>query len=271
MDLIETFRQLVPVPIRRRITAPYWWWYNRARHQLAMPFDSRWRRSQARLPEFRNRHVGRRCFILGNGPSLKETNLGRLKDEFTFGLNRAYLLFSELGFTTNYLVIVNTLVVEQCADDLRQLAVPQFVTWRGRRWLGGDDHAIYLDTDYTGPETFATDVTGRVFEGSTVTFVAMQLAYYMGFEDVILIGVDHNFTTQGQPNVTVESQGEDPNHFSPDYFGKGFRWQLPDLEASERAYRLAKDAFEADGRRVRDATLDGKLQVFPKVDYDDLF
>ncbi|MGA9192304.1 MAG: hypothetical protein WBZ24_11265, partial [Anaerolineales bacterium] len=104
-----------------------------------------------------------------------------------------------------------------------------------------------------------------------VTFVAMQQAYYMGFEDVILIGVDNNFTTQGQPNETVESQGDDPNHFSPDYFGKGFRWQLPDLEASERAYRLAKNAFEADGRRVRDATLGGKLQVFPKVDYDDLF
>ena len=93
----------------------------------------------------------------------------------------------------------------------------------------------------------------------------------MGFAEVILVGVDHNFETQGQPNSTVISSGEDPNHFSPDYFGKGFRWQLPDLEGSERAYRMAKAAYELSGRRVLDATVDGKLKVFPKVDYSALF
>jgi hypothetical protein len=130
---------------------------------------------------------------------------------------------------------------------------------------------MYLDTDYTPPESFATDVSGRVFEGSTVTYVALQLAYHMGFDDVILVGVDHNFETKGPANITVVSHGADQDHFSPEYFGKGFRWQLPDLEASERAYRLAKRAFEADRRRVRDATVGGKLTIFPKVDYDDLF
>jgi hypothetical protein len=69
----------------------------------------------------------------------------------------------------------------------------------------------------------------------------------------------------------VESQGADPDHFSPSYFGKGFRWQLPDLEGSERGYRLARQAFEKDGRRVVDATLGGKLTVFPKVEFDSLF
>ena len=104
-----------------------------------------------------------------------------------------------------------------------------------------------------------------------MTYVALQLAFYMGFQQVILIGVDHNFSTQGKPNTTVISQGEDKDHFHASYFGKGFRWQLPDLETSERAYRLAKQAFEAAGREVLDATIGGKLQVFPKVDYDQLF
>ena len=93
----------------------------------------------------------------------------------------------------------------------------------------------------------------------------------MGFETVILIGVDHNYTTQGQPNTTITSQGDDPNHFNPNYFGKGFRWQLPDLETSERGYRLAQNTYEAAGRQVIDATVGGKLQIFPKVDYDSLF
>jgi hypothetical protein len=93
----------------------------------------------------------------------------------------------------------------------------------------------------------------------------------MGFEQAILIGVDHNFVTQGQPNTTVVSQGDDPNHFSAGYFGKGFRWQLPDLETSERAYRMARQAYERAGRQVMDATVDGKLTVFQKCSYTALF
>jgi hypothetical protein len=93
----------------------------------------------------------------------------------------------------------------------------------------------------------------------------------MGFQKVILIGVDHNFVTQGKPNATVTSQGDDPNHFAPGYFGKGFRWQLPDLDTSERSYAMARQAYESAGRQVVDATVGGKLTVFPKVDYDSLF
>jgi hypothetical protein len=93
----------------------------------------------------------------------------------------------------------------------------------------------------------------------------------MGFEKIILIGVDHNFTTTGPAHQTVTSKGDDPNHFHAGYFGKGFRWQLPDLETSELAYRLARDAYEKDGRTVLDATVGGKLTVFPKVNYNTLF
>ena len=157
------------------------------------------------------------------------------------------------------------------SKEIMALDVPRFVSWRGRKWLRRDPDIVYLDTDYTPPPTFSPDVSGRVFEGSTVSYVALQLAYYMGFEEVILIGVDHSFTTKGDPNVTIVSNGEDPNHFSAEYFGKGFRWQLPDLEASERAYRMAREAFEASNRRILDATIGGKLDVFPKVNYTDLF
>jgi hypothetical protein len=93
----------------------------------------------------------------------------------------------------------------------------------------------------------------------------------MGFRKVILIGVDHNFSTKGRPNTTIVSQGEDPDHFDANYFGKGFRWQLPDLETSERAYRMARENYAAVNREVLDATVDGKLTVFPKINYNSLF
>jgi hypothetical protein len=93
----------------------------------------------------------------------------------------------------------------------------------------------------------------------------------MGFEQVILVGVDHNSNVPGKANATVVSQGDDPNHFHPGYFGKGFRWQLPDFETSEIGYRLARQAYEADGRQILDATIGGKLTIFPKTDYSSLF
>jgi uncharacterized Rossmann fold enzyme len=230
-----------------------------------------WRReTNRRLLALKDSRRGERCFIIGNGPSLRQTDLTRLRSEYTFGMNRIYMLFSELGFTTSYYVSINDLVVEQCAADVQKLKLPIFVSWRARRWLQPAENIHFLYTSYTGPK-FSRQVTGRVWEGATVTNVALQLAYYFGFEKVILIGVDHNFTTQGKPNTTVVSQGDDPNHFSPGYFGKGFRWQLPDLETSEMGYRMARHAFEQDGRQVVDATIGGKLRVFPRVEYDSLF
>lgn len=230
-----------------------------------------WRReSIARLKQYQNIHRGKRCFIIGNGPSLKQTDLSLLRNEITFGMNRFYLSFPELGFPCSYYVAMNDLVVEQCAEDIRKLDLPRFISWRGRRWLPLDDGTQFIYTTYTGPG-FSRDITRRVWESATVTYVALQLAYYMGFSTVILIGVDHNFVTAGKPNTTVVSQGDDPNHFDPRYFGKGFRWQLPDLETSEVGYRLAREAFEGDHRQVLDATFGGKLKVFPKVTYSTLF
>lgn len=264
-------KQSTPAPVWSRASGFYWWWYNRGRHRLAASLSPRWRRSLRDLRGFANSHLGQRCFIIGNGPSLRQTDLMRLQGEVTFGLNRIYLLFDELGFATTYYVAVNTLVIEQSAEEIRRLTMPKFLTWRSRNWTAEDPKVVFLDADYTGEETFTKDLTDRVFEGGTVTYVALQLAYYMGFAEVILVGVDHRYVTTGPANLTVESQAADPNHFHPDYFGKGFRWQLPDLPASERAFRLARQTFEQDGRRVLDATIGGMLTVFPKATYTDLF
>lgn len=257
-----------------------WYALHRARQWPAATFHP-WRRSSMHhLANIRNAYQGKRCFIIGNGPSLKKTDLSRLQGEYTFGMNRIYLLFPELGFTTTFFLSVNDLVIEQCAPDILALPIPKFLSWRShdiiRPVLGKEGHIpeapplVFLHTTYTGPR-FATDARQRMWEGATVTYVALQLAYHMGFDQAILIGVDHNFSTQGKPNTTIVSQGDDPDHFSGNYFGKGFRWQLPDLVTSEQAYALAQAAFADAERQILDATIGGKLTVFPKVDYGTLF
>ncbi len=230
-----------------------------------------WRReSIRRLSELKDIHKDQRCFIIGNGPSLKKTDLSLLKREFTFGMNRIYLGFEEMGFETSYFLTINSLVIEQCADDIRRLKMPRFVSWRSRSLIGQAPDLNFLHTTYTGVK-FAQDVRGRVWEGGTVTNVALQLAFHMGFQQAILVGVDHSYSAQGKPNSTVVSQGDDKDHFHVNYFGKGFRWQLPDLETSEKGYQLVRGSYEAAGRQVLDATVDGKLSIFPKVVYESLF
>jgi hypothetical protein len=67
------------------------------------------------------------------------------------------------------------------------------------------------------------------------------------------------------------SKEADPDHFHLKYFADGTRWQLPDLRTSEYAYELANEAFKTDGREILDATVGGKLDIFPKVNFYDLF
>ena len=196
-------------------------------------------------------------------------DLGPLASEVTFGLNRIYLAFDTMGFATTYYVSVNRLVIEQCAGDITQLPMPKFLSWACRDLVSSSPTTTYIPS--RPRPHFSKNPEWGVWEGATVTYVALQLAYFMGFSQVILVGVDHSFKTKGPPHRAVVSQGPDQDHFSPDYFGKGFRWQLPDLERSERAYRMARRAYEHDRREVLDATAGGNLMVFRKVDFETLF
>lgn len=226
-------------------------------------------RNLNRLRGYKDLHKGERCFILGNGPSLSRMDLTRLRGEITFGLNRIYLLFETLGFATTYLAVVNKYVIAQFAGELLSQPCPKFMSWYSREDLGRSGEILYLRPGTR--ERFSRNPLTGIWEGATVTFVAMQLAYYMGFTTIVLIGVDHSFKTNGPAHRLVTSEGEDENHFHPGYFGKGTKWQLPDLATSERAYRLAREAFESDGRTILDATEGGKLNIFNKISYTELF
>jgi hypothetical protein len=269
----QSLKSIIPAPILQFARNTYD--AIRRLPQLPDAYLHPWRReSIRRLAALKDVHKGQRAFIIGNGPSLKQTDLTKLKNEFTFGMNRIYLLFPELGFSTTYFCSINDLVIEQFSADILALPMPKFLAWRSHRHfdpqLPINQLPTFVYTTYTGPR-FAPDVSGRVWEGATVTNLALQLAFHMGFEQVILIGVDHNFTSKGDANKIVVSQGDDPNHVSPNYFGKGIKWQLPDLDTSEIGYTFARDAYQKAGRKVLDATVGGKLTIFPKVDYNSLF
>ncbi|MFM6402382.1 hypothetical protein, partial [Planktothrix sp.] len=209
--------------------------------------------------------------IIGNGPSLNEMDLSFLKHEICFGTNKIYLGFERWEFSPTYYVAVNPFVIEQSVDEIRKISCPKFIGNRGISYFDPTDDIIFIKTFPSPGESFSKIPDVGLNEGCTVTYVAMQLAYYMGFSEVVLIGVDHHFVTQGTPHQAVVSDGDDPNHFDPRYFGQGLKWQLPDLENSEKSYQVAKQVFEESGRKIIDATVNGRCRVFSKQDYRLIF
>jgi hypothetical protein len=121
---------------------------------------------------------------------------------------------------------------------------------------------------------FAADCTGQIFCGQSVTIINLQLAFHMGFKEVILIGMDFSYTIPDdaeQSGYQIRSQGPDPNHFHPDYFGKGKTWKQPKLDRVLASYALAKQVYESAGRRIVNATPGGELHLFDRVPYESLF
>ncbi|MCZ7627098.1 MAG: hypothetical protein M5R38_16200 [Candidatus Methylomirabilis sp.] len=128
---------------------------------------------------------------------------------------------------------------------------------------------------------FSLEAHNYVIQPYTVTVTALQLAYFLGFEPIYLIGCDTNYVV---PN-TVFKEGEetehgkmfftstaddDSNHFSPDYFGKGRKWHNPQVANMIWHYQMAHEALSIAGRHIYNATVGGKLEVFPRIDFNEL-
>lgn len=211
---------------------------------------------KSKIEDFHNIHRDESCIIIGNGPSLRDVPFDFLNKNITFGTNKIFLF---KGFTPNYYVSVNPLVIVQSWHEIITMKAPVFIS----EVFAEKDmpETYYLHS--MRPPLFSYDPSRYVYEGHTVTFVCLQLAFFMGFTKVGLVGVDHRFIYEGEPNEEKVMEGDDPNHFDPNYF-KGQRWNNPDLARSEEAYKMALEAFESVGRKIVNLTLNSALEVFPK-------
>lgn len=223
------------------------------------------------IKSLKGKYKGKRCFIIGNGPSLNEQNLTLLKDEFTIGSNYIYMNYEKMGFYPTIFTIVNYLVAEQRIDEINNLPesikiFPYFLNY----CIEKDDRTFFLNS--AAVKEFSTDLTKNISWQSTVTFFNMQLAYYLGFDEVYLIGVDNSYIQpkNGVEGSMVEQEEDDPNHFCNTYF-KGLTWQKADTNAMEYVYYLTKEIFDNSQQKIYNATHGGKLEVFERVKYENLF
>lgn len=220
-------------------------------------------RSRKILKAYKDKYTGKKAVIVCNGPSLLKTDLSLLEGVFTFGLNKINLLFDKSNFRPSCIVAVNPFVIEQNADFYNQTDIPLYLSSWGVKLINKRISVTFLHS--STQSKFAQDCSVSICYGHTVTFTAMQLAFHMGFKDVALIGCDHNFATKGAANKTVISREKDDNHFDKNYFAGGVKWQLPDLFQSEINYTIAKNMYEATGKRIVNCTEGGNLEIFPKT------
>lgn len=205
------------------------------------------------MKQFYNIHKGQRAIIACNGPSLNDIDMSLIKDEIVFSLNRGYLK-KELPIT--YAVVVNKKVEEQWGNEIVKLPAKAIFS----NSLNG---TVKLRWTADVP-SFQPNIHLPMWQGHTVTYVALQIAYYMGFAKVGLIGCDHSF-----PHMKSQLTGDDINHFDPNYFPRGSKWDLPNLKMSEVAYTLAKNAYSKDGRKIYNCSTKTNLDVFDKTSLEE--
>ena len=234
--------------------------------KISWSYSSFAKENKIGLSKFKNKHKNKRCILIANGPSLKGMDLSFLKNEISFGLNRIYLAYDDYNFKNDYLVCINNLVLTQFSDELEKQPMPKFFNWSERGLFKNINNLNFIYRSFWGNK-FGKDLSVSSNPAATVTYAALQVIYYMGFKEVIIIGMDHNFLTKekNRPNKTeVRDEAVDVNHFHPNYFPKGSKWDTPDLVSSEYFYKIARHEFENDDRKIIDCTVGGKCQIFEK-------
>jgi GT2 family glycosyltransferase len=238
----------------------------------------------ADLLAMKDKWRGERCVIIGNGPSINQTDLTKLKNEFTFAVNGIFYKSAEMGFDPTFYVVEDSAVMKENIDAIKAYRghYKLFPTLYRDLHPKDDNVAFFMmnrgfyekeSPQYCIPR-FSTDAARRVYCGQSVTHINLQLAYYFGFSEVYLIGVDFSYVipdTAIRKGDLIISTEDDQNHFHGDYFGKGKTWKDPKLHRVKLNYELARDMFAADGRKVFNATKGGALEVFERAEYDVVF
>ncbi len=229
----------------------------------------------------RNRHLGHRCFVIGNGPSLTLEDLNKLRFEYTFASNKIFLVFDETEWRPTYFSCEDPLVMQQNGAVISSLKRTTKIFPKHMLQYMKREPCSYFIKFIPAPtilnpkrsltdRDFSYDLTEGIHWGSTITYSLIQQAVFMGFKEIYLLGIDHSYTVPDKKvNGCYVCEGE-VNHFHKNYRVKGEKWNEPRADVLEVSYKYAKKACEAVGVSIFNASRKTKLDVFEKVHLDDV-
>ena len=227
--------------------------------------------SAAEIKKYKHIHDGQRCFIVATGPSLRIADLEKLEanKEICISMNRIYNLFDSVQWRPNYYMIQDTKMIEDLSETIAELDLPiKFISGAVEKYWNNKQKANSVKFNFVnyvqmGNIPFFSDRVDKcVYEGMTVTYACLQMAVYMGFKEIYLLGLDHNYSKDVYSNQ---------NHFVGYSADKSIRLNKVYIEQNELAYISAKRYAKEHGIQIYNATRGGKLEVFERVDFDSLF
>lgn len=219
-----------------------------------------------KLLNFKGIHNGERCFIIATGPSLTMEDIESLKNEKTISMNSICKLYDKTDWRPTYFAVQDNLVFESLQEIIRaHKEVPVFISdnipskfKREKEWIEFPTDTKYHSYDILRKKyyaKFSDDAYDIVYDGYSIAYSCIELAVYMGFKEIYILGADCTYL--GEKEHFVDSGVEDRSR----------KYATPKLIVG---YEKVKEYADSHGIKVYNATRGGVLEVFPRVNLEDV-
>ncbi|MGG1399976.1 6-hydroxymethylpterin diphosphokinase MptE-like protein [Bacillus salipaludis] len=237
-------------------------------------FDFPITRSNYRILKLKNKYVGKRCFIIGNGPSLKPEDLEKLKGEITFASNKIYKIFNQTTWRPTFYMVVDSIVLEENVKDINLVEANTKFTIKCYKDLFNADFYFNNNLYQNKRGSFSTNIMESLYSSGSVSYHLLQIAFYMGFSEVYLLGHDYNF--KGAISKTkdlsfLKNEDNSQHYFSNDYIRADEKKPGQAPEEIYNGMEIAKLVYEDSGRKIYNASRITYLDVFEMIKFDELF
>jgi hypothetical protein len=242
---------------------------------------------QEYIASLHNKHEGERCFIIANGPSLSKTDIKKLRDEVTIGCNGIYKQFDNWGFHTTYYMTADLNQAKIRSKELVAFKGPiKFAALHTASVLPllNDFKYFYKAKHHESQYAyrppvypqFSSDFASIVYHGYTIAYSMLQFAFHLGFEEVVIVGLDHDYGSLVEhfPPGKLKINEENIDivrkcHFDQSYYKVGDEIGVPYDKQQTQAYELAAKKFREHGRILLNASAETKLECIEKIDLDE--
>lgn len=236
--------------------------------------SGRRKKTNVYLRQVRNQYAGKRCFVIGNGPSLTKEDLEMLKDEVTFASNRIFRIFPQTSWRPTYFVISDPNVArsEGVIDNVNQMQCAMKFTSAESYWAcrGIKEPFCCVHSWWKPGETgFSRDLCKGFYAMATVTYFMIQIAVWMGFKEIYLLGIDNRYAVSIGKDGKVTVNQNVKSYFSG--MDQGIQTMHAATWEMDAAYEYLEKYSRGSDFRVYNATRGGCLEKFERVDFDSLF
>lgn len=177
--------------------------------------------------KFKNQYLGKRCFILGNGPSLNAVDFKSLANEYVFTVNQLmrrpdfkdlksnfhvwsdFNFFDEDSINSEFLKVMLSLNTD---DNMPECFIPaDFMDFARKYQLEDTLRMNYFKIRLSMYEGFNESVDySKIVPGqSSVVVFAIFLAIYMGFKEIYLLGCDTTGIVVSIKSIISKNDQED--------------------------------------------------------------